>query len=215
MTCNMHWPEIQSMLRPGQDYTDILMVIIHIFKTKLHLFQATLKKMFINAGWCVYLILSIEFQKHSLLHVHMLFKMKCDCVKPSDIDAVISAEMPEHMDDTTLVNQYMVHRHPSPQSPPSKSMGLANVVSTILTHCHQEQQLIARVMFTTVGDMQVVRTSWPIVYLCYESSNATSIWRLQTLCTSFSIWSSTLIKVTDLLPPTNIFSSICKGPHCV
>lgn len=171
--------------------------------------------MFINAGWCVYLILSIEFQKHSLLHVHMLFKMKCDCVKPSDIDAVISAEMPEHMDDTTLVNQYMVHRHPSPQSPPSKSMGLANVVSTILTHCHQEQQLIARVMFTTVGDMQVVRTSWPIVYLCYESSNATSIWRLQTLCTSFSICSSTLIKVTDLLPPTNIFSSICKGPHCV
>ena len=50
MTCNAHWPEIQSMLQPGQDYTDILMVIVRVFKMKLHLFQATLKKMFINAG---------------------------------------------------------------------------------------------------------------------------------------------------------------------
>ena len=50
MTCNAHWPEIQSMLQPGQDYTDIPMVVVRVFKMKLHLFQATLKKMFINAG---------------------------------------------------------------------------------------------------------------------------------------------------------------------
>ena len=50
----------------------------------------------------------------------MLFKMERDCVEPSDIDGVVSAEMPENADDAALVGQYMVHRHPSPQSPPSK-----------------------------------------------------------------------------------------------
>src|ERR1700734_4521398 len=34
MTCNTHWPEIQSILRPGQDFTDIPTDIIHVFCRK-------------------------------------------------------------------------------------------------------------------------------------------------------------------------------------
>ena len=157
MTCNTHWPEIQSMLRPGQDYTDILMVVVGVFKMKLHLFQATLKKMFINAGQCVYLIHSTEFQKRSLPHAHMLFKMEHNCVEPSDIDGVVSAEMPENADDTALVSQYMVHRHPSPQSPPSKYCQTVLPDGSRICHFHYPHALQPRTTVDSEGHVHYRR----------------------------------------------------------
>lgn len=120
MTCNARWPEIQSQLRPGQDFTDIPIVVVRVFKMKLSLLQSTLKRMFINAGRYVYLIHSTEFQKRGLPHAHMLFRVERACVDPADIDAVVSAEMPENPDDAALVTQFMLHKHPSPRNPPSK-----------------------------------------------------------------------------------------------
>jgi hypothetical protein len=32
MTCNPEWPEIQSQLRPGQNFTDIPIVVVRVFK---------------------------------------------------------------------------------------------------------------------------------------------------------------------------------------
>ena len=157
MTCNAHWPEIQSMLQPGQDYTDIPMVVVRVFKMKLHLFQVTLKKMFINAGRCVYLIHSTEFQKHGLPHAHMLFKMEHDCVEPSNIDGVVSAEMPENTDDAALVSQYMVHRHPSPQSPPSKYCQTMLPDGSHKCHFHYPHTLQPR---TTVDSEGHVHYCW-------------------------------------------------------
>jgi len=54
MTCNSNWPEIQSQLRFGQDFTDIPVVVVRVFKHKLtHLLQ-TLKTMLPNAGRVLY-----------------------------------------------------------------------------------------------------------------------------------------------------------------
>ncbi|KIJ64991.1 hypothetical protein HYDPIDRAFT_27728 [Hydnomerulius pinastri MD-312] len=43
MTCNTAWPEIQSQLRPGQDFNDIPVVVIRVFKRKLALLQKAIK----------------------------------------------------------------------------------------------------------------------------------------------------------------------------
>jgi hypothetical protein len=46
MTCNPDWPEIQSQLRPGQNFTDIPIVVAQGFKRKLMLLEKALKTMF-------------------------------------------------------------------------------------------------------------------------------------------------------------------------
>src|SRR5882762_7754947 len=39
-TCNADWPEIQSQLRPGQDFTDVPIVVVRVFRQKLsHIFR--------------------------------------------------------------------------------------------------------------------------------------------------------------------------------
>jgi hypothetical protein len=120
MTCNTNWPEIQSELRPGQDFTDIPIVVVRVFKQKLTLLQKALKSMFRNAGRQIYSIHSIEFQKRGLPHAHMLIKYEKDCVHPLDIDNVVSAEMPTDPADAALVTRFMIHNHPAPNQPPSK-----------------------------------------------------------------------------------------------
>ena len=120
MTCNSNWPEIQSQLRPGQDFTDIPVVVVRVFKRKLaHLLQ-TLKTMFPHAGLVLYCIHSIEFQKRGLPHAHILIKFTSDCTHPNDIDSIVSAEVPLDPHDALLVNTFMRHNHPSPNRPPSR-----------------------------------------------------------------------------------------------
>jgi hypothetical protein len=50
MMCNSNWPEIQSELHLGQDFTDIPIVVVCVFKQKLALLQKAMKSMFVNAG---------------------------------------------------------------------------------------------------------------------------------------------------------------------
>ena len=121
MTCNSNWPEIQSQLRSGQDFTDIPVVVVRVFKRKLaHLLQTLKTIMFPHAGRVLYCIHSIEFQKRGLPHAHILVKFMSDCVHPNDIDSVVSVEVPLDPQDALLVNTFMVHNHPSPNHPPSK-----------------------------------------------------------------------------------------------
>lgn len=116
MTCNSNWPEIQCMLRPGQTYADIPLVVARVFKRKLTLLLKTLRSMFSNIAGVEYLIYSVEFQKRGLPHAHILIKFKADLTNPVDIDSVISAEMPDDPDDAELVRRFMLHNHPSPDS---------------------------------------------------------------------------------------------------
>jgi hypothetical protein len=86
MTCNPDWPEIRSQLRPGQDFTDIPLVVVRVFKRKLTLLLQALKTMFINVGRPEYCIHCVEFQKRGLPHSHILIKFPVDCIDPTDID---------------------------------------------------------------------------------------------------------------------------------
>ena len=119
MTCNTNWPEIQSQLQPGQNFLNILVVVIHVFKWKLALPLKTLKTMFINAGHLVYCIHCIEFQKHGVPHAHIL-KFSSACNTPHDIDIIVSVEIPNDAVDANLVCTFMMHHHPSAEQPPSK-----------------------------------------------------------------------------------------------
>ena len=67
--------------------------------------------MFPNAGKILYRMHVIEFQKRGLPHAHILIKFAKDCVLPSDIDKVISAEIPEDASDAALVRKFMLHQH--------------------------------------------------------------------------------------------------------
>ena len=113
-TCNSDWPEIKSQLRPGQNYSDIPVVVCRVFKQKLSKFLHTLRTMSPSIGPPVYIIHRIEFQKRGLPHAHILVKYSKDCLHADDIDAVISAHIPDDEDDAALVRKYMLHAdHPS------------------------------------------------------------------------------------------------------
>lgn len=120
MTCNAQWREIQSQLRPGQDYTDIPLVVVRVFKQKLSLLLTAIKTMFPNAGAQVYCLRSTEFQKRGLPHTHMLIRFEKPCLDPNDIDDIVSAEMPTNVDDAALVRKFMMHNHPPADRPASK-----------------------------------------------------------------------------------------------
>jgi hypothetical protein len=119
-TCNANWPEICSRLLPGQDFMDIPVVVVRVFRQKLTALESTLKTMFPNTGCLLYMVHSVEFQKRGLPHAHILLKFERDCVHPDDIDAVVSAEMPSDPCDAELVQNCMTHNHPLPSKPPSK-----------------------------------------------------------------------------------------------
>lgn len=119
MTCNGLWLGIQSQLRRGQDYSDVPVVVARVFRRMLSALEKALNEIFPNAGRALYTIHSIEFQKRGLPHIHILLKYPSECIQPFDIDSVISAEIPKDSDDADLVQKFMIHKHPSDDSPPS------------------------------------------------------------------------------------------------
>ena len=113
-TCNSEWPEIQSQLLPGQVFADVPVVVCRVFKQKLTQLMAALRTMFPNAGRLLYSITSIEFQKRGLPHAHILLKYTHDCLSPEHINQVISAMLPTHPTDASLVLKFMTHpSHPT------------------------------------------------------------------------------------------------------
>jgi hypothetical protein len=119
-TCNSNWPEIQNQLRPGQDFMDVPIVVVRVFRHKLATLESTLKSMFPNASRLLYMIHAVEFQKRGLLHAHILLKYERDCIHPDDIDAVVNAEIPSDPNDAQLVHTFMMHSHPPLSKEPSK-----------------------------------------------------------------------------------------------
>ncbi|XP_071688036.1 uncharacterized protein [Rutidosis leptorrhynchoides] len=114
-TSNPKWPEIDAMLSyiEGQRAPDRPDIIARVFKQKLDCIMTDIMKKHIfgttEAG-----IHIIEFQKRGLPHVHMLIWLTrdCKCKSPSDIDDLISAEIPSKTDDPEgykAVSEYMLH----------------------------------------------------------------------------------------------------------
>nr|GEY49825.1 hypothetical protein [Tanacetum cinerariifolium] len=114
-TSNLKWPEISKMLSyfPGQKSHDRPEIGTRVFKIKLtELLDDLMKKhVFGESRGVVYVI---EFQKRGLPHAHILLWLKehCKCKTLSNIDDVISAELPSLTDDPDAyktVTDYMLH----------------------------------------------------------------------------------------------------------
>ncbi|GKC27308.1 helicase [Tanacetum coccineum] len=101
-TSNPKWPEIAKMLAyfPGQKAHDRPEVGIPVFKLKLTelLDDLTKKHVFGQSEAVVYVI---EFQKRGLPHAHILLWLEehSKCKTPSEIDYIISVELPSPTDD--------------------------------------------------------------------------------------------------------------------
>ncbi|XP_044575238.1 uncharacterized protein LOC123259042 [Cotesia glomerata] len=109
-TCNPKWPEITSLLLPGQHAIHRHDITARVFKqklkslinfiTKLHVFGPTRCWMY-----------SVEWQKRGLPHAHILIWL-VDKIHADDIDSLISAEIPDPSTDQLLfdiVTTNMIH----------------------------------------------------------------------------------------------------------
>jgi hypothetical protein len=134
MTCNEEWPEIKSVLRPGQSAADRPDVVVRVFRQKLASFIRTLRIMFpvnlcsanrielimeqIENG---YIIKVVEFQKRGTPHAHLILAVRPH-VPFQAIDDCISAEMPRQPGprmelQRSLVRKFMTHTHTPRCSP--------------------------------------------------------------------------------------------------
>ena len=111
MTCNPTWKEIKDNLYPGQTPSDRPDLIARVFclKQKILLEMVTRKDIF---GKCDGDSWNDEFQKRLLPHSHNLFWIKDFFLTPERIDMVISAEIPDPVQDPELfeiVTKNMIH----------------------------------------------------------------------------------------------------------
>ncbi|XP_044575138.1 uncharacterized protein LOC123258947 [Cotesia glomerata] len=108
--CNPKWPEITSLLLPGQNSIHRHDITARVFKqklkslinfiTKLHVFGPTRCWMY-----------SVEWQKRGLPHAHILIWF-VDQIRADGIDSLISAEIPDPSTDQLLfdiVTTNMIH----------------------------------------------------------------------------------------------------------
>ncbi|PIA50768.1 hypothetical protein AQUCO_01200187v1 [Aquilegia coerulea] len=114
-TCNTQWKEITYILEliPGQKADDRPDIVARVFKIKVDqlIKDLTDGKHFGRATAVLY---TIEFQKRGLPHAHILLWLHPDDKPkdPSDIDKLISAELPDKNIDPLAfesVLQYMIH----------------------------------------------------------------------------------------------------------
>lgn len=127
-TANPKWKEIIAELRPGQSYMDRPDVVARVFRTKLKLLIHLLKKGGLF-GDCKALVYTVEYQKRTLPHAHILLCLY-DChafTEPGQIDNTIRAELPDQALDpdgslTEIVKMVMVHGPCGTQHPNAPCM---------------------------------------------------------------------------------------------
>ncbi|KEP45767.1 putative ATP-dependent DNA helicase PIF1 [Rhizoctonia solani 123E] len=121
MTANPNWPEIKNELLPGQTVGDRPNLAVRVFELKR---RALLKDITKNGvlGRCTAHVHTIEFQKRGLPHMHLLVWLEkaSHITTPSDVDELISAELPDPNDDPELyatVTSTMIHGPCGPNFP--------------------------------------------------------------------------------------------------
>ena len=110
LTCNAKWDEITRELFPGQTAKDRPDLVARVFKLKVMKIMDLLKKHAVFGTMKCYMY-SIEWQKRGLPHVHILLWLK-EKIQPSQIDLLISAEIPDPTLDPELykcVTTHMIH----------------------------------------------------------------------------------------------------------
>jgi hypothetical protein len=109
-TCNPNWPEIIAELLPGQVSIDRVDLVARVFKQKVVKMMEVIVKVQVF-GQVACFIYSIEWQKRGLPHMHLLVWLKTK-IHPSQIDSIISAEIPDQKVDPLLysvVTSHMIH----------------------------------------------------------------------------------------------------------
>ncbi|GFQ71965.1 ATP-dependent DNA helicase [Trichonephila clavata] len=109
-TCNPKWPEIVDLLNQGQKSHDRHGIIARVFRVKVKHMMKLLTKgcIFGNVRCHMY---TVEWQKHGLLHVHILLWLEIK-ISPESIDVVICAELPDSNIDPALyeiIRTTMIH----------------------------------------------------------------------------------------------------------
>lgn len=122
-TCNPKWPEMTELLHPGESSSDRHDITARVFKQKLKcLMDFIVKQRIFGSVQCW--MYSVEWQKRGLPHAHILLWMQ-NKITPDQIDAVISAEIPDPDEDTELfdlVKTHMVHGPCGEQNPNAPCM---------------------------------------------------------------------------------------------
>ncbi|XP_050552549.1 uncharacterized protein LOC118277408 [Spodoptera frugiperda] len=109
-TCNPKWPEIVSLLLPGQNSIHRHDVTARVFKQKLKSLIGFITKLHVFGRTRCWLY-SVEWQKRGLPHAHILVWL-IDKIRPEEIDSIISAELPDPSTDQLLfdiVTANMIH----------------------------------------------------------------------------------------------------------
>ncbi|XP_074265106.1 uncharacterized protein LOC141587527 [Silene latifolia] len=114
-TCNPKWEEVSEFLKaiPGQRPEDRPDILARVFKIKLdELIVDLTKRAFFGETLAV--IYTVEFQKRGLSHAHncLFLRPESKQTDPSEIDKIISAELPDKTEDPTgyeAVVQFMLH----------------------------------------------------------------------------------------------------------
>jgi len=109
-TCNPKWTEIQEQLLPGQSAIHRHDVVARVFRLKLaHLTNVITKSQIFGSVRCY--MYTVEWQKRGLPHAHFLIWL-CVKIHPNEIDAIVSAELPDPDEDAELfriIKRHMVH----------------------------------------------------------------------------------------------------------
>ncbi|QRV95937.1 ATP-dependent DNA helicase PIF1 [Ceratobasidium sp. AG-Ba] len=134
MTANPNWPEIQNSLLPGQTASDRPDICVRVFELKRRelMKDITQKKVF---GVCTAHVHTIEFQKRGLPHMHLLVWLEraSHIIEPSDVDEIISAELPDPVAEPQLyqtVSTSMMHGPCGPNHPDSRCWDEARQICT-------------------------------------------------------------------------------------
>ena len=113
MTCNPNWREIRDNLLLGQQATDRPDICARVFHLKKeHLLSLINQGKYFGAVAAHVHV--VEFQKRGLPHAHILVTLKdgYKLTTVQDIDKYISAEIPDHENDSVLYNivvKNMIH----------------------------------------------------------------------------------------------------------
>lgn len=125
-TCNPTWPEITNALEPSQKPNDRPDIICRIFYEKVNCLMNDIRNQKIF-GIVLGSVHVVEFQKRGLLHARILLILdqtdKPTC--PRDIDATVSAELPDQNLNPTLyetITRNMIHGPCGPHNPNTPCM---------------------------------------------------------------------------------------------